>query len=207
MPILFFQVSCKKGDSSPVVVVLPGVTIGSQVWTINNLDVKIYRNGDAIPQVTTPATWAALTTGAWCWYNNDSATNAAKYGKLYNWYAVNDARGLAPSGYHIPTDVEWTKLTDYLGGLTVAGGKIRTTSGWTAPNTGATNSSGFTGLPGGFRDSGGNFGLNGGLTAWWSSTEASTINAWYRDVGYTNIIVGRASDIKISGFSVRCVRD
>ena len=140
VPILFFQISCKKGDSSPVVVVLPGVTIGSQVWTTNNLDVKIYRNGDAIPQVTTSTAWAALTTGAWCWYNNDSATNAATYGKLYNWYAVNDSRGLAPSGYHIPTDVEWTKLTDYLGGLSVAGGKIRTTSGWTAPNTGATNS-------------------------------------------------------------------
>ena len=203
--VLLFQFSCKKGDN-PVIDPTPVVTIGFQVWTQNNLDVRVYRNGDPIPQVTDPTVWGNLTTGAWCWYNNDSATNAI-YGKLYNWYAVNDSRGLAPSGYHIATDAEWTQLTDFLGGAAVAAGKIRTTSGWTLPNTGATNSTGFSSLPGGYRNSDGTFRLIGGLTSWWSSTETNTTNAWSRIIGYNNIIVGRGSLNKTLGNSVRCVRN
>jgi uncharacterized protein (TIGR02145 family) len=128
------------------------IKIGSQVVMKKNLNVSHYRNGDRIPQVKGPDKWAALTTGAWCWYNNDSA-NGAVYGKLYNWYAVNDPRGLAPEGWHIPSDAEWTTLTTFLGGEGVAGGKMkeRGITHWIYPNTDATNSSGFTGLPGGVR--------------------------------------------------------
>lgn len=126
------------------------VTICSQVWTLNNFDVTKYINGDPIPEETDPIAWAALTTGAYCSYDNNSA-NDAIYGKLYNWYAVNDPRGLTPTGYHIPTDTEWTTLTTCLGGESVSGGKMKdiSTMHWNSPNQDANNSSDFTGLPGG----------------------------------------------------------
>ena len=108
---------------------IKGVAIGSQVWMSTNLNVSTYRNGDVIPQVQDKDAWAKLTTGAWCYYENNAA-NGTKYGKLYNWYAVNDARGLAPAGWHIPTDGEWTVLSTYLGGEDVAGKKMKSTSGW-----------------------------------------------------------------------------
>ena len=108
---------------------IKGVAIGSQVWMSTNLNVSTYRNGDVIPQVQDQVTWNNLTTGAWCYYENNAA-NGTKYGKLYNWYAVNDARGLAPAGWHIPTDGEWTVLSTYLGGEDVAGKKMKSTSGW-----------------------------------------------------------------------------
>ena len=108
---------------------IKGVAIGSQVWMSTNLNVSTYRNGDVIPQVQDKDTWDKLTTGAWCYYENNAA-NGTKYGKLYNWYAVNDARGLAPAGWHIPTDGEWTVLSTYLGGEDVAGKKMKSTSGW-----------------------------------------------------------------------------
>jgi len=163
------------------------VTIGSQIWTGCNLDVATYRNGDTIPQVTDPVAWAALTTGAWCYYNNDSA-NGVIYGKLYNWYAVNDPRGLAPTGYHIPSDAEWTTLTDYLGGLTIAGGKMKQVGlcNWETPNTDAIDSSGFTGLPGGFCSVNGSFSLIGRNSYWWSSSETNTVDAWYRTLYYNH---------------------
>ena len=105
------------------------IKIGTQTWTTKNLDVTKYRNGDAIPQVQDKNAWAKLKTGAWCYYENKTAKGTT-YGKLYNWFAVNDPRGLAPSGYHIPTDAEWTILTDYLGGDSIAGAKMKSTSGW-----------------------------------------------------------------------------
>ncbi|MEI8193686.1 MAG: fibrobacter succinogenes major paralogous domain-containing protein [Flavobacteriia bacterium] len=108
------------------------VTIGTQVWTTKNLDVSTFRNGDVIPQASTDEAWEAARKNkqpAWCYYDNDPK-NGTKYGKLYNWYAVNDPRGLAPAGYHIPTDAEWTVLTDYLGGVGIAGKKMKSTSGW-----------------------------------------------------------------------------
>ena len=104
-------------------VILSSVVIGTQTWTTKNLDVETYRNGDPIPEEQDASTWANLTTGAWCYFANNTA-NGTTYGKLYNWYAVNDARGLAPNGYHIPTDAEWTILTDYLGGQLSAGTKM-----------------------------------------------------------------------------------
>jgi uncharacterized protein (TIGR02145 family) len=120
------------------------VAIGTQFWSNKNLDVSKYQNGVEIPQVTNPTLWAALTTGAWCWYNNDSATYASTYGKLYNWYAVNDIAngGLAPTGWHVATDAEWITLTTTLG--TNPGVQLKSTTGW--GNGNGTNSSGFTSL-------------------------------------------------------------
>ena len=185
------------------------ITIGNQVWSSSNLNVSRYRNGDIIPQVTNNSDWQNLTTGAWCWYNNDSVTYAATYGKLYNWYAVNDLRGLAPLGWHIPTDAEWTILTDYLGGTIVAGGKMKQTGTtlWTSPNTSATNTSSFSGLPGGTRESGGAFTLVSILGIWWSASQNTTTTAWYRYLLHSVADATRNYDNKVRGFSVRCVRD
>ena len=192
------------------------VKIGSQQWMEKNLDVSTYRNGDIIPQVTDAAAWSNLTTGAWCYINNDPK-NGAIYGKLYNWYAVNDPRGLAPIAWHIPTDEEWTTLSTKLGGKDVAGGKMKTTgtTRWTTPNTGATNESGFAGLPGGNREPSGAFvdaGNDGGY--WWSATEDVTtvlgnrsFYAWLRALHYSHGSIIRFDYDKPSGFSVRCLRD
>lgn len=188
---------------------VPSVTIGTQIWMTNNLDVSTYRDGTVIPQVTDPTAWANLTTGAWCYYNNDSA-NGPIYGKLYNWYAVNDSRGLAPSGYHIPTDTEWTTFTTFLGGTSVAGGKMKEsgTTHWISPNTAADNTSGFTGLAGGYRGTSGPFGNVGSNGYWWSSSENDLYAAWFRFLKYDNSLVGSNYGSKTSyGFSVRCVKD
>ncbi len=187
----------------------PVLTICCQSWMTKNLDVDRYRNGDPIPKITDPAAWGALSTGAYCYYNNDSATYAATYGKLYNSYAVNDPRGLAPEGWHIPTDFEWTTLENCLGGAAVAGGAMKEigTTHWVTPNTGATNISGFTGLPGGFRNQQGAF-FNVGLNGYWcSSTEGSTTTAWYRWLFYNAGNIDRVNTSKKNGFSVRCLRD
>ena len=189
---------------------LPTIQIGIQKWMTQNLNTSFYRNGDTIPYVTDATAWAGLTTGAWCYYNNDPA-NGEIYGKLYNWYAVKDSThgGLAPLGWHIPTDAEWTTLTTTLGGTSVAGGKMKMagTTKWTTPNTGATNSSGFAGLPGGYRYFNGTFSSIGYNGIWWSSTEVSATNAWFRYLGYSDSNVDRFDDGKTNGFSVRCLRD
>jgi uncharacterized protein (TIGR02145 family) len=186
----------------------PSVLIGAQYWMEKNLEVTTYRNGDPIPYVTDATAWAALTTGAWCYYNNDPA-NGSLYGKLYNWYAVNDPRGLAPVGWHVPTDAELTTLSTTLGGDAVAGGKMKVagTTRWTTPNTGADNSSGFAGLPGGARNKFGSFvnvGFNG---SWWSSSESDATFAWGRDLYYTSGAILRNLFSKQHGFSVRCLMD
>ncbi len=190
---------------------IPSVTICNQVWMSKNLEVSKYRNGDDIPQVTDAATWVSLTTGAWCYYNNDPATGAI-YGKLYNWFAVNDPRGLAPAGWHVASDLEWTTLTECLGGSSVAGGKMKEigTAHWMTPNADATNSSGFTALPAGLRgwDDGGLFNGLTNNTTWWSSTEASADRAWDRGLTtYNGLIFRFDPDDKNVGFSVRCIKD
>jgi len=185
------------------------VQIGTQCWTQSNLRVGKYRDGSSIPNITDNTLWSQTntsSTGAWCNYNND-ANNGTTYGKLYNWYAVNDSRGLCPTGWHVPTDAEWTTLENHLGGSSAAGGAIKSTTGWNSPNTGATNSSGFTGLPGGLRTNDGGFynvGFNG---SWWSSSDAGSGSAWCRFLFYNNAGVARSNDGPRDGFSVRCVRD
>lgn len=185
------------------------VNICYQLWMDNNLDVDRYRNGDPIPKVTDPTAWGALTTGAYCYYNNDSATYAATYGKLYNWYAVNDPRGIAPSGWHIPSDAEWATLETCLGGASVAGGEMKETGTihWLTPNIGATNSSDFTALPGGYRNYLGSFGNVGESGYWWSSTSQSGSGAWARQLTYDDDDIITNNDAKRNGLSVRCIRD
>jgi uncharacterized protein (TIGR02145 family) len=195
--------------------VVQDITIGTQTWAKCNLDVSTYANNDPIPEVTDPTAWAALTTGAWCYYNNDSVSGAT-YGKLYNWYAVNDPRGLAPAGYHIPSDTEWTTLTTFLGGESVAGGKMKETGlcHWLTPNTNATNSSDFTGLPGGCRylsNTSFVFIEINKYGYWWSSTvngpNTGYPNVFYRRLSYNNATSGRNNISKSSGFSVRCIKN
>jgi uncharacterized protein (TIGR02145 family) len=187
------------------------VKIGTQYWLDKNLCVTKYSNGDAIPNVTDNEIWGGLTTGAYCNYNNDS-NNALTYGRLFNWYAVTDSRNIAPTGWHVPTDAEWTILTDYLGCLGVAGGKLKETgtAHWVNPNTGATNETGFSALPGGCRYYDiGTFWGDGEIGNWWSSTEYPTSNIWscYRYIDNGNSQVFGYSAYKATGFSVRCLRD
>ena len=197
------------GTASNIVANLPSVTICNQIWTTKNLDVSIYRNGDVIPQVTDPTQWANLTTGAWCYYNNNP-DNGAIYGKLYNWYAVNDTRGLAPIGWHIPSDVEWSLLENCLGGANNAGGALKEVGSlhWVSPNTGATNSSGFSGIPGAHRKIDGSFNDIGVYAFWWCATEPNTTGVFLRFISYFTSIISRgSSDTKTNGYSVRCVKD
>jgi uncharacterized protein (TIGR02145 family) len=186
------------------------VTIGGLSWTKQNLNVSKYRNGDVIPQVTDPAAWNKLTTGAWCYLNNDPA-NGAKYGKLYNWYAVNDKRGLAPNGWHVPSHGEWVSLTNALGGVNVAGDKMKDTGTlyWPSPNNNATNSSGFSAVPGGSRDYLGTMDNRSMIAYWWTSSPISSNSIWTVILNSNRsdcIIVGTtASSTERAGFSVRCV--
>ena len=183
----------------------PTVKICDQTWMAKNLDVARYRNGDIIPQVTNPSDWANLATGAWCWYNNDSA-NGAIYGRLYNWYAVNDPRGLAPQGCHVPSDGEWNTLTDCLGGANVAGGKLKNITGWSNGGNG-TNSIGFNGLPGGGRYESSEFVDIGTGANFWSSNDNTSNSASYYYLNYSNSFLINYTYSKGRALSVRCVKD
>jgi uncharacterized protein (TIGR02145 family) len=182
-----------------------------------NLRARTYRNGVAIPLVTDETQWAAnwnignlLQQPMMCWFNNDSATYACPYGRLYNWYAVTSSNNVCPTGWHVPSDAEWTTLTDFLGGENVAGGKMKSTGTqyWESPNTAADNSSGFSGLPGSDRSGNGTFGSIGRYGgSWWSSTEDDTFFVWYRTLEFLSDNVYRSLGRKADGYSVRCLRD
>ena len=182
------------------------VTIGNQIWKLKNLNRVTYRNGDTIPRVTDPLQWANLSTGAWCYYEN-KGRNATTYGKLYNWYAVHDPRGLAPDGWHIPSSTDWEILLNYLGGASVAGGKMKDIIYWHSPNVGATNSSGFSGIPGGFRNFDGTFYSLGYSGNWWCANAFNTIKSRYLTLDYSHERADRDSYKKTYGFSVRCIKD
>jgi uncharacterized protein (TIGR02145 family) len=200
------------------------VTIGQQTWMGANLDVANYRSGDPIPQVTDPTVWIGLTTGAWCYPNNDPVLGTL-YGKLYNWYAVNDPRGLAPSGWHVATETEWKNLFMYLGMSqqdadgwgyppnayygTAEGGmlKERGTSLWEIPNTGATNSTGFTALPGGYRNLLGDLVGIYRAAGWWTATEYNAERAWMRLVVSYQANTYHNNLVKHEGWSVRCIQN
>jgi uncharacterized protein (TIGR02145 family) len=191
----------------------PSIIINGQEWMQKNLAVSKYRNGDPIPTGLDDATWSVTTSGAYAIYNNEIANNTL-YGKLYNWYAVNDSRGLCPTGWHVPSDAEWNIFIANLGGDEVAGGKMKSIGTiqagnglWQEPNTDATNESGFTGLPAGYRLNGGTFDNIGYNGLWWSSSEYYTTYAWYRDLYYYYGAASRAISDKKVGLSLRCLRD
>ena len=169
------------------------VYIGTQQWMAENLKVSKYSDGTTIPNITDNTQWQNNTTGAWAYFNNDAANNA-KYGKLYNWYAVsktsNGNKNVCPTGWHVPTDAEWTVLTDYLGGYTVG-----------------FDTSLFTGLKGGYRDYNGNYYFRGSYAVWWSSTMGKTVDIWNRNKFYASGGANRDDYSKKHGLSVRCLRD
>ena len=181
------------------------VEIGGQCWFADNLATDQYRNGDLIPTGLDNTTWQNTTAGAYAIYNNDPA-NDATYGKLYNWYTTVDSRGLCPTGWHVPTECEWEFLLASLGGIQVAGGKMKSTNIWLSPNTGANNLSGFSGLPGAVRNVNGYNGLllNG---TWWSKSESDSLNSWFYNLAFNFTSAFKNVDQKKSGFSVRCIRD
>jgi len=183
-------------------------TIGTQIWMIENLKTSRYNDGTPIPVVPDNLYWSRLTTGAYSDYDN-TPDSSKIYGKLYNWYAVNDARKLAPAGWHVPSDSEWALLLTYLGGESVAGGKLKETgtAHWNSPNVSATNESGFTALPGGRRDFNGTFYYIRQNGYFWSSTELNTPSAYYRFMFYNGSNVAWLAYYKTLGLSVRCVKD
>lgn len=231
---LIFTSSCKKGDDNNgsiqngIVKDIDGntyttVTIGTQVWMVENLKTTKYRNGEPIPNITKDSEWSNLKTGAYCNYNNDPAIGN-KYGKLYNWYAVNDHRNISPTGWHIPTDEDWSTLSIYISANLGTSGSLAkalaTKADWASSiNTVAigndltkNNTSGFSALPGGDRISNyGTFHDVGTIGYWWSSTEENTYNAWIRKLNYNFATMGKSYNFsgyeKEYGFSVRCVKD
>ncbi len=184
------------------------IQIGNQTWMAENLKVTKYRDGTVIPNVTDNDSWKVLSSGAYCWYNNDAATNKNIYGALYNWYAVTDTRNLCPAGWRVPSETEWTTLTTFLGGENVAGGKLKETgtTHWWIPNSGATNETGFTALPGG-ENVYGQFNNNGEYGYLWSVTEAGWQNAWFLNLYRAESYVAGGQFGKEDGMSVRCIKD
>jgi uncharacterized protein (TIGR02145 family) len=189
------------------------LTIGSQVWMLKNLNVDHYRNGDSIPEVKNWDQWTALKTGAWCFYNNESDSGQI-YGKLYNWYTVNDPRGLAPKGWHVTGKAEWYSLIEFLGGDNVAGGKLKSKGTiyagdglWLYPNEGATNESGFSAIPAGCRYDG-SFSAIGGIGYWWTTWYLYNVPfSWYMGIEYGYSVIRSNYSERYYGYSVRCIKD
>jgi uncharacterized protein (TIGR02145 family) len=204
--------SCKKTPYNPIKDIDGNVytdaMIGTQVWMRENLKTTKYNDGTTIPLVTDKTAWANLSTPGYCWYNNDATTYKTIYGALYNWYTVNTGK-LCPTGWHVPTKDEWAILATYLGGESVAGGKLKETgtSHWLSPNTGANNTSGFTALPGGYRYTAGEFDFVGMNGFWWSVNESTTDWAYDRELDNDNSYYWFFNDPKKAGFSVRCIKD
>lgn len=231
-PILFIAIllsiliSCKNNDPNPTpsdtVTDIDGnvyktIQIGIQTWMVENLKTTKYNDGTLIPLTIDNTAWKNLTTPSYCWYKNDESTYKDSYGALYNWYSVKSDK-LCPTGWHVPSDNEWTILTSYLGGEAIAGGKLKETgtTHWKSPNTGATNDIGFTALPGGMRWESGTFSSVGFNGNWWSSTDTNIPGvtfvkdwAWYRTMRNDGIGADRESiyPTKRTGYSVRCIKD
>jgi len=190
------------------------IKIGTQTWMAENLRTTHYRNGDPIEYIENDKNWTTVTEGAYCNYENTKDVKViASRGRLYNWFSVDDDRNIAPCGWHVPSDEEWNILINYLGGDSIAGGKLKEEGviHWMAENVGANNESGFTALPAGYRDQyNGIFDGQENNGFWWTSTEDSNTHSWYRYLNHQLSSVGRFSwDVgnKNSGFSVRCIRD
>ena len=235
--IAILIIACNNPKTVPTIQDIEGnvyktVKIGKQIWMAENLKTTKYNDGRAIPNITVAGTWGAATTGAYCDFNN-TPSNSTTYGRLYNWYAVdnnaatkvvsNSGKNVCPTGWHVPSDAEWTTLEDYLtnNGYGYGGSgsdiakSMAATSGWTtdptAGNVGndqaSNNSSGFTALPSGYRNYDGTYFTIGLYGFWWSSTEFSTALAYDRTMFYSSSLVYRLNYGKGNGFSVRCLRD
>jgi uncharacterized protein (TIGR02145 family) len=183
------------------------ITIGTQVWLVKNLSTTHYRNGDLITNITGGIDWIAAVSGAYCWYENN-ISNKDIFGAMYNHYAVEDARGLCPSGWHVSNEEEWNVLVNYGGGLSVAGGKLKDSLLWNSPNLGGSNSSGFTALPGGSRGwDDGHFYGKGIYGHWWTSTYNPPVDPPIALLRYNYEGITFYSNIRRDGFSVRCIKD
>ncbi len=181
---------------------LPSVDINGHVWTTQNYDGTQYQNGDIIPEVKSPAEWEKLTTGAWCYYNND-ASNGTKYQKLYNIFAISDKRGFAPKGWHIPSNTEWIKLVDFLGGVSVAASAMKSTQGWNGSGNG-TNRSKLNCLPGGIRSTLSFSGI-GDQGIWWTSSKDTNGDGIIWVINSANVYQNTA--VNNAGVSVRFIKD
>ena len=182
------------------------IQIGTQTWMAENLKTSKYNDGTLIPLTTDGTAWTGLSTGGYCWYDNNAPIYKGAYGAIYNWYTVNTGK-LCPAGWHTPSDAEWTVLVNYNGGESVAGDKLKETgvTHWLTPNTEATNQSGFTALPGGYRDNYGSFYHNGSYGYFWSATEYSSTKAYYRAIMSSGVVT--IYYYKEIGLSVRCLKD
>jgi len=182
------------------------VKIGTQEWMVENLRTTKYNDGASIPLITDNIAWSKLETAGYSWYNDDATTFKREYGALYNWYSVNSSK-LCPDGWHVPTDKEWTVLSDFLGGEMDAGDMLKAASGiWDEDGQG-TNETGFTALPGGRRDVAGEFAAFGEFGYWWSATDFDVDNSWERSMRYSGSDVFRSVFNKRDGISVRCLKD
>jgi uncharacterized protein (TIGR02145 family) len=211
--LLVFIVSCSDDDNKAVMVsdiegnVYATISIGAQVWMADNLRVTKYNDGSAIPYVTNNIDLTALTTGAFSWFDNNEA-NGSVYGALYNWHTISSGK-ICPTGWHVPSDSEWTTLINFLGGESLAGGKLKAigTAHWNSPNTGATNDSGFTALPAGYLFDNGNYNSLGNVTHWWSSTEEDSDSAYDRYVYFQNSTATKGTYSKQVFYSCRCLKN
>jgi uncharacterized protein (TIGR02145 family) len=209
---LIFSSNCKKEEDNNILSDADGnvyqtITIGTQIWMAENLKTTKYNDNTDIPFVESNTDWRVLTSPGYCWAGSNDLINAV-YGALYNWHAVSTGK-LCPVGWHVPVDSEWTILTDYLGGDSVAGGKMKETGTehWESPNEGATNESGFTALPGGYRNNYGAVALVGEIAWWWSATDFETIYGFTRYINLGSNSINSINHLKEYGFNIRCISD
>jgi uncharacterized protein (TIGR02145 family) len=206
--------SCKKNDENGSVIrdrngnEYTSVTIGSQTWMVENLKTTKFSDGTEIPLIAEAEAWSVLTTPGYQWYNNSLSSFKVPYGALYNFYAVSTGK-LCPTGWHVPTDTEWTTLTSFLLGEEVSGGKLKEAglTHWDTPNTDASNETGFTALPGGYISSSGSYGNIGYEGTWWTASESMEWDAFCRRLSCSNGRMFATTFLKKSGFSVRCLMD
>jgi uncharacterized protein (TIGR02145 family) len=186
------------------------VVIGTQTWMVENLKTTKYNDGAPIPLVTDNSAWGALSTPGFCWYKNDKSSYENPYGALYNWYAVETGK-LAPNGWHVATDADWTALAEYLGGANIAGAKLKEsgTTHWKSPNNGGTNETGFTAIPTPGRQAGGQFSDDtNSYSYWWIAPKKDGTDPWYLSIYHNGTNISKSSYINWKvGFSVRCIKD
>jgi uncharacterized protein (TIGR02145 family) len=201
--------SCQQGTAKQRLPMgVDEVAVGNQIWMNKNLNVNTFQNGDPIFEAKTKEDWMkcdSLKQPAWCYYENNPS-NDSLYGKMYNWYAVNDPRKLAPAGWHVASDNEWLTMLEFLGGYQIAGKKIKAKQGWNVNGIG-TNESGLSIVAAGERHVDGEFSSAGLLTAFWTSTPFDSAYAWEYYLYHFNDRVGKSNVNKSGGLSVRCIKD